>query len=145
MVLNTPALAPTADKSGSLLLWLWSGYLRKHIGLLLIALLFMAIEGSMLGALSWMMKPMFDQVFLAGDSGALWWVGLSIMGIFILRALGSMVASITMSVISQSTAANLRTDLLDHLMIQDGTFHQTHPPGFLIQRIQSDVSSINMV
>ena len=128
-----------------LLQWLWRGYLRHHLGLLLIALVFMAIEGSMLGALSYMMKPMFDSVFLAGDTGALWWVGLSIFGIFVLRALGSIVAKVMMSMISQRTAAALRNDLLAHLMSLDGSFHQTHPPGFLIQRVQADVAAVNEV
>lgn len=131
--------------SGELLRWLWRGYLHKHIGLLLLAFLFMATEGAMLGALSWMMKPMFDQVFLAGNSGAIWWVGAAILGIFVVRAGASVAQKICLAHISQNTAANLRTDLLSHMMIQDSSFHQTHPPGFLIQRVQSDVNSINDV
>ncbi|WP_204115073.1 ABC transporter transmembrane domain-containing protein [Shimia biformata] len=148
---NTPvptdktAKAPAPDQSRGLVLWLWRNYLNRYIWLLLLALLFMSIEGSMLGALSWMMQPMFDNVFLAGDLSALWSVGLMIMAIFIGRALSSIAQKVILTSISQRTAAQIRTDLLDRLMRQDNAFHQTHPPGYLIQRVQTDVQQVNNV
>jgi ATP-binding cassette subfamily B protein len=99
----------------------------------------------MLGALSWMMQPMFDQVFMAGDSSALWTVGLAILGTFVCRAVASVAQKVLLTRVSQNTAADLRTGLLDRLMLQDSSFHQTHPPGYLIQRVQTDVQSINQV
>lgn len=105
----------------------------------------MTVEGSMLGALSWMMQPMFDSVFTDGQADALWWVGVVIMTIFISRALASIAQKVILTQVSQKTAADLRTRLLDRLMRQDNAFHQTHPPGYLIQRLQSDVMQINTV
>ncbi|WP_428928414.1 ABC transporter ATP-binding protein [Marinibacterium sp. SX1] len=125
--------------------WLWDGYLRRHIGWLLVALVFMTIEGSMLGALSYMMQPMFDKVFVGGDPRAIWTVGLTITGIFALRAVSGVSQSVILTRISQLTAAALRLDLLRRMMRQDGAFHLAHPPGFLIQRIQTDVNAINDV
>lgn len=137
--------APDPDKSRALLGWVWRNYLSHHIGLLVLAVLFMAAEGSMLGALSYMMRPMFDDVFLAGNGGALGWVGGAILGVFLVRAAASIAQKYVLAIVSQRTAAHLRTDLLDHLMTLDGTFHQTHPPGFLIQRVQADVGAVNEV
>ncbi|MBR9765175.1 MAG: ABC transporter ATP-binding protein [Rhodobacteraceae bacterium] len=125
--------------------WLWKGYLRKHSWALLAAFLLMSLEGSMLGALSWMMKPMFDTVFIEGQTGAIGWVGAAILGIFIVRALASIGQKALLARIAQLNAADLRCDLLAVLMRQDGTFHQTHPPGFLIQRVQADVAAVNGV
>lgn len=125
--------------------WLWRNYLRHHIGWLLVAILFMTIEGSMLGALSYMMQPMFDRVFVGGDAGAVWNVGLTITGIFALRAVSGVSQSVLLTRIAQRTAAALRLDLLRRMMRQDGAFHLSHPPGFLIQRIQTDVNAINDV
>ncbi|WP_375175318.1 ABC transporter ATP-binding protein [Pseudooceanicola sp.] len=139
------APSPRSDEGLSLLRWLWRGYLHKHIWLLLLALAFMALEGSMLGALSWIMKPMFDEVFIQGNTGALGWVGGAILGIFFGRAVASIAQKVLLARISQRSSADMRTDLLARLMRQDGVFHQTHPPGFLIQRVQGDVSSINDV
>ena len=128
-----------------LMRWLWRSFLRKYVWLLVLAMVFMAIEGSMLGALSYMMKPMFDNVFAAGSTTALWGVGLTILGIFITRGISGMIQKVTLTYIAQNTAADVRTTLLDRLMRQDSTFHQTHPPGYLIQRVQTDVQAINGV
>lgn len=133
------------DSSVHLLGWLWRKYLHKHLWLLLAALAFMGLEGSMLGALSWMMGPMFDRVFVAGDHSAIWWVGGAILAIFIVRALASVGQKVLLALISQRSAADMRTELLDHMMEQDSAFHQTHPPGFLIQRVQADVEAVGQV
>jgi len=66
--------------------WLWRDYLRAHRGTLALALMFMVIEGGMLGFLSKMIQPMFDTVFLQGNNDALFWVGFGICGIFFVRA-----------------------------------------------------------
>jgi len=76
-------MTPPPDHSRGLLIWLWRHYLRRHLALLLTAMFFMALEGGMLGMLSWMMKPMFDRIFVAGDQSAIMWVGLAFMGIFV--------------------------------------------------------------
>ena len=42
--------APTEpDTNRGLILWLWRGYLHQHIWLLILALIFMSIEGAMFG------------------------------------------------------------------------------------------------
>ncbi|MBM1631367.1 ABC transporter ATP-binding protein [Sulfitobacter mediterraneus] len=131
--------------SGDLLRWLWKNYLKKHIGLMALATFFMIIEGSTLGALARLMEPMFDQVFVAGEKDALLWVGLVLIGIFILRAVAGVSQKVLLTRVAQRTAADMRIDLLDRMMKQDGAFHQSHPPGFLIQRVQSDVNSVGDV
>lgn len=137
--------SPTGARSSTLLIWLWRNYLHRHVGWLLVALLFMTLEGSMLGALSYMMQPMFDDIFVGGDTGAITWVALAVMGIFTLRAVSAVSQQVVLTRISQRTAAALRLDLLSRAMRQDGAFHQAHPPGFLIQRVQTDVNAINDV
>ena len=131
--------------SRALLRWLWQSYLKKHIWLLLLAVLFMAVEGATLGALARLMEPMFDTVFVAGNQSALVWVAAFLMGIFIARAIASVVQKVLLTRIAQRSAADMRIDLLNQMMLQDGAFHQTHPPGFLIQRVQSDVNVVGDV
>tara|TARA_R110002124_G_scaffold92137_2_gene234098 strand:+ start:1268 stop:3271 length:2004 start_codon:yes stop_codon:yes gene_type:complete len=143
--LAAPATAPVNYASGHLMAWLWRTYLKKHIPTLAVAVLFMILEGSMLGALSWMMQPMFDTVFVQGNGDMLIWVGVLLVGIFVVRAVSSVVQKVLLTRIAQKTAAALRIDLLDHMMKLDGAFHQSHPPGFLIQRVQQDVNAVGDV
>jgi ATP-binding cassette subfamily B protein len=125
--------------------WLWSMYLRRHTGTLAIAVVFMILEGSMLGALAYLMQPMFDQVFVAGEKSMLWWVGFILIAIFVIRAVSGVAQKVLLTRIAEKSAAALRVDLLNQLMKQDGTFHQSHPPGFLIQRVQQDVNAVGDV
>jgi len=131
--------------SAHLMRWLWRDYLKKHTKIMLVAVFFMIIEGSTLGVLAKLMEPMFDRVFVGGDRGALVWVGLVLVGIFALRALATVVQKVLLTRVAQRTAADMRIDLLDRMMRQDGAFHQSHPPGFLVQRVQSDVNAVSDV
>ncbi|MEQ9695692.1 ABC transporter ATP-binding protein [Shimia sp. SDUM112013] len=131
--------------SKGLFLWLWRNFLQKHWVMLALAMVFMALEGGMMGAISYMMMPMFDDVFAAGNADALWRVGLIILGIFLVRAVAGLIYKVMLSYIQQRSAADLRLLLLQRLMGQDNSYHQTHPPGYLIQRVQADVQSINGV
>lgn len=131
--------------SRELMGWLWTNYLRRHMGLLALAMVFMLIEGSMVGAISYMMQPMFDEIFVNGNTGALGWVSVAFLLIFSMRGIAGVCQKVVLQRISQETAAHLRMDLLGRLIRQDTSFHQSHPPGFLIQRVQVDVGSVNHV
>lgn len=128
-----------------LFLWVWQGYLRQHKKLLIAALILMMIEGSMLGLLSWMIQPMFDDVFVQGERDSLWVVGLGIMAIFLVRAITGAGQKILMTRLTQLSAAGMRRHLLAHLMALDSSYHQSHPPGVLIERVQGDVTSVNSI
>jgi ATP-binding cassette, subfamily B, bacterial MsbA len=136
----------TKPKSARELLgWLWRGYLRRHMPLLGLAMVFMFIEGAMVGAVSYMMQPMFDNVLVKGNTQALGWISVAFLFIFSIRGGAGVVQKVAMTRIAQLTAAHLRLDLLKRLIRQDISFHQTHPPGFLIQRVQLDVNAVNNV
>ncbi|SEQ46158.1 ATP-binding cassette, subfamily B/ATP-binding cassette, subfamily B, MsbA [Loktanella sp. DSM 29012] len=144
-VTDTAAGQPAADRPDitPMFRWLWRTYLRRHRKLLIAAVLLMSMEGAMLGLLSYLIKPMFDDVFIAGQTTALWGVGIAIMLIFVVRAVTSAGQKILMMRASQRAAAAMRTDLLDHLMTLDSAYHQVNPPGQLIERVQSDVTVVN--
>ncbi|MFT5650684.1 MAG: ABC-type multidrug transport system fused ATPase/permease subunit [Yoonia sp.] len=144
MMTNNTA-QPKQQNARQLFGWLWRDYLRPHRGILAATLLLMAIEGSMLGFLSWMIQPMFDNVFVQGETDALWWVGLGIMAIFCVRAVSSAGQKILMTKVSQRAAAGMRSHLLRHLMTLDGGYHQINPPGQLIERVQGDVTVVNQI
>nr|WP_238939481.1 ABC transporter ATP-binding protein [Marivita cryptomonadis] len=128
-----------------MLLWVWRGYLAKHWRLLIVAMVFMALEGGMFGALSYMMKPMFDRVFVGGEADAIMWIGLLFLGIFVVRAVASIIQKVLLTQISQLSVADIRQDLLAHLMVLDASYHQTHSPGYLMQRVEGDVDAISKV
>ena len=123
--------------------WLWRDYLRPHRRVLALAVVFMAIEGSMLGFLSWIIQPMFDNVFVQGQADMLLWVGFGILAIFCVRAVSAAGQKILMKKVSELTAAGMRSHLLRHVMTLDGGYFQINPPGQLIERVQGDVTVVN--
>lgn len=127
-----------AYASGTLFRRFWRGYLRPHVGLLALAFAMMVIEGSTLGLLSYMIEPLFDEVFAAGGGTALVWVGGAIMGLFLVRALTSTIGRWLLSKVNQRGAGEMQVDLLRHLLTLDGGFFQAHSPGKLIERVQGD-------
>ncbi|THD84503.1 ATP-binding cassette domain-containing protein [Aliigemmobacter aestuarii] len=124
---------------------LWSGYLRPHAGLMALAALFMVIEGATLGALSWLIEPLFDRVFAPGGQGALVWVGLAILGLFLTRAVTSVTAKTMLTTVAQKSSTAMQADLLAHILTLDGRFFQDNAPGALIERVQGDTIAVQGV
>ena len=135
----------TASERRKLMIWLWRSYLVRHWPLLLVAVVFMSLEGAMFGALSYTMKPMFDTVFVGGQSEYLPLVGFAFFGIFAIRAIAGVIQKVVLSKVSQESVSEIRSDLVAHLMTLDGGFHQNYSPGYLMQRIEGDVDSVNKV
>jgi ATP-binding cassette, subfamily B, bacterial MsbA len=125
--------------------WLWRGYMRPRWGLLALAVLFMAIEGSMMGALSFMMKPLFDQVFIAGQPGALGWVVAALSGAFVARALSSVGQNAVIARLHEGISADVQSGLLAHLMRLDQRFYRLNPPGMLIERVRGDTAQLRLL
>jgi len=110
--------------------------------MLALAFAIMVIEGSTLGALSYMLEPLFDQVFNSGGQAALFLVGGAIFGLFALRATTSLVSKTLLARISQQVAAQMQSGLLAHLLRLDMRFFQDNSPGALIERVQGDTKAV---
>lgn len=124
---------------------LWSGYLRPHAGWMGLAAIFMVIEGATLGALSWLIEPLFDRVFAPGGQAALIWVGLAILGLFLTRAVTSVLAKTMLTTVAQKSSTAMQADLLAHILTLDGRFFQDNAPGALIERVQGDTVAVQGV
>nr|WP_085869764.1 ABC transporter ATP-binding protein [Pseudoruegeria aquimaris] len=112
---------------------------------MLLAALFMVMEGSTLGILSYMLQPMFDLVFVGGREDALWWVGGAILGLFLVRAITNILQKTILTRVAQATSTEMQSDLVKHLMRLDSTFFQKNPPGALMERVQGDTVAVQGV
>ncbi|MDJ0826441.1 MAG: ABC transporter ATP-binding protein [Rhodobacter sp.] len=118
--------------------WLWRGYLSRHLAIIVCAVLLMAIEGGMLGLLSYMIQPMFDEVFIAGDRGAIPIVAGGVCAIFLVRALAGFGQRVLMMGVGQKVSAALQADMVAHMLRLDSAFFQDNAPGLLIERVRGD-------
>ena len=120
----------------------WRDYLRPEWGWLGLGFGLMMIEGSALGALSYLLKPLFDQVFKPGGQDALVWVGGAIFALFAVRAICVVASRTLMSSIAQRVSARMQSGLLAHILRLDQGFFHDHSPGILIERVQGDTLAV---
>lgn len=125
--------------------WLWRDYLGPRRGRLGLGLLLMAVEGSMLGALSYIIRPMFDDVFIAGDRSAVYWVAAAILGIFLVRALAAFGHKVLIQGAGLQIIASMQQNMVRHLLTLDSAFFHKNPPGTLIERVRGDTTVANQV
>jgi ABC-type multidrug transport system fused ATPase/permease subunit len=140
-----PAKDDAPYSSRRLMVRLWHGYLRRHIPMMSIAMGLMVIEGSTLGFLSYMLKPLFDQVFVGNDMQAVGWVGGVILGLFLVRAVSLMFSRTLLTRIAMQSSTDMQVDLVRHLLTLDNRFFQQNPPGSLIERVQGDTVAVQAV
>ena len=67
--------------------WLWRDHLKARLPMFAAALLFMALEGASVGALSYLVRPMFEDIHAGADMSIVWWVALAVAAVFVARAL----------------------------------------------------------
>ncbi|MEZ5752036.1 MAG: ABC transporter ATP-binding protein [Paracoccaceae bacterium] len=118
--------------------WFWRNHVRRWMPYILLAGLFMAIDGSMVGVLSALLRPMFDSALVPGQDGMILWVSLAIGGSFVLRAATALIYRTLMAYVSEKAVTGLQVSLTQHLMGLDQGFHHAHPPGQLIDRVRGD-------
>ncbi|MED5531886.1 MAG: ABC transporter ATP-binding protein, partial [Pseudomonadota bacterium] len=122
--------------------WFWEKYFRKYAAILIIGIVFMTLEGGMLGLLSYSIKAMFDDVFVPSNKAALLSVGLIIFAIFLLRALSGLIQRLIVTWVSQKVEKALQESLLEKLINLDMDFFNKVSPGVLIERMRVDTRAV---
>ena len=128
--------------STELIGWLWHTYMKRHTTRIIAAFVFMAIQGSMLGLLSFMIQYVFDDVLGPGDSSQLLSVGGAVLLVFALRGVSGFIQRVIMTSIGARMLYDLQNDAMRHVLSLDSTFFEDNPPGQLIARVNGDTRAI---
>ena len=131
------------DDKKPLFKWFWSLYVREHFGPLFVALIFMSIEGSMLGLLSYSIKFLFDDVLVSKDTSSILFVAVVIFSIFSIRALAGFVHRLLTVNVCQKIIKVIQDRMVAHLLDMDAGFHQKNSPGILMDRVRADSKALS--
>ncbi len=131
------------DDKKPLFKWFWSLYVREHFGLLFTALIFMSIEGSMLGLLSYSIKFLFDNVLVSKDTSSILIVAVVIFSIFSIRAIAGFVHRLLTVNVCQKIVKVIQDRMVAHLLNMDVGFHQKNSPGTLMDRVRADSKALS--
>jgi ATP-binding cassette, subfamily B, bacterial MsbA len=134
--------AGTAREQWSLVRRLWGDHVRRHLPALLVAVVFMTIEGASLGAFAWLVRPLFDGLFTEGSMADVAWVGALIAGLFVLRAVSGFTQRIIVVTVGLKVTTDLQGRLVGHMLGLDQRFFQDNSPGSLIERVRGDTLAL---
>ncbi|MFP5348525.1 MAG: lipid A export permease/ATP-binding protein MsbA [Gammaproteobacteria bacterium] len=118
------------------------GYAWPYKWVFAIAIVGMAILATTSAALSWVMKPLVDQGFVARDPSAIQIIPLLIIGIIAVRALGTILGQYGISWVGRRVTFDLRLAMFGHLMRLPSGFYDVHPLGGLLSKLIFDVEQI---
>lgn len=124
------------------LYWIWRDYLKSRVPIFLLALAFMVLEGASVGALSYLVRPMFDGIHQGADMAIVWWVAFAVAGVFVTRALAGFAHRVILNWQAEKIVAALQSDILTHVMRLDLAYFLKNPPGGLIERIRGDTAAV---
>ena len=107
----------------------------------------MAIEGSMLGLISYSVKELFDSVFVPQDRSSVWFVGILIFSIFSIRAIAGFLQRSLILKAGIEIVSKLQKNISAHIIDLDYEFFFKNSPGDLIERIKGDgqIIQVNFV
>ncbi|MCC7416908.1 MAG: ABC transporter ATP-binding protein [Acidobacteria bacterium] len=90
--------------------------------------------------LAWLIRPIFDSVLPAQQLVAL--TAWLLVGVYVLKGLGSYVSSYLMADVGQRVVMDLRNALYRHILGQSAGFFAQRTTGLLASRISNDVNQV---
>lgn len=116
--------------------------LQGQAGVLTLAVFGMAMEAATGPALSALMKPILDGAIVERQADVIRWVPLALVGIFVLRALGSYLSASCMAQIGARLVRDLRRKMFAQLLNIPAETHDHTPSSDFLARITSHVQGV---
>jgi ATP-binding cassette, subfamily B, multidrug efflux pump len=118
-------------------------YVRPYMGLVLGALVLLALEGATAVVGPWLTRRVIDDAIPAGDVGFVRLAAFALAGALAVQFLCSYGETMLTGLLGQRVMRDLRTELFAKLQSLSISFFDRNPAGRLITRVTSDVESLN--
>jgi ATP-binding cassette, subfamily B, bacterial MsbA len=105
-----------------------------------VAVVCMLLYSGTNGLMPYLVRSVFDDVFVHKQEWALRVLPLAIVGVFVFRGVASFGHLYLMEWIGQRVLADVRSRLNAHLLAMPLSFYQRHPTGTLLSRMTNDVA-----
>ena len=114
---------------------------RAYLPRYLVAFLFMALVAACTALSAWMMRDVIDKIFVEQSRGALVWIPVAVMAIFLVKGVASFLQEVSLTRIGNRFIAEMQKRTFDHVLQMDMAFYQRHPSSDLITRITQGASA----
>jgi len=116
-------------------------YVRPYRGVFACAVLGMLLVASTDVMLLRIVQPLLNNIGNV-DTQALWWLPYGVVGVFLLRGIGSYVSEYGLAWIGSRVVYDLRCEASEHLLRLPTPFYDATSAGFLLSRITFDAQQI---
>jgi subfamily B ATP-binding cassette protein MsbA len=116
------------------------GYAAPYRGRLAAAFTGMLVYAVGSAGLAWLVRPIFDNVLPNQERLAA--TAWAIVGVYLLKGIGSYVSSYLMADVGQRVVTDLRNALYRHILGQSAAFFAQRTTGQLMSRITNDVGQV---
>jgi subfamily B ATP-binding cassette protein MsbA len=116
-------------------------YVRPYRGVLGGAVAGMVLVASTDVMMLRIVQPLLNNIG-AVDADATWWLPFAIVGVFVLRGIGSYVSEYGLAWIGSRVVFDLRCEASDHLLRLPTPFYDASSAGFLLSKITFDAQQI---
>jgi subfamily B ATP-binding cassette protein MsbA len=116
------------------------GFAKPYRGRLVAALAAMVVYGVAQAAIAALIKPIFDEVLPRGERLSA--VAAAILGLYILKGLGTYLSALWMTDVGQRVVHDLRHQLFRHILNQSAAFFSRQTTGRLLSRLTNDVAQV---
>lgn len=117
-------------------------YLKPYKKRFAFAMLCMAIFSGLTGATMWLIKNIFDRIFVARDIQMLYTVTLLIPVFFLVKGLAAYGQNYTLSYITQNVVCRIRNELFEKLVGLSHLFYVNNSTPRLMARVTNDVAAL---
>ena len=116
-------------------------YVRPYRGVFAFAIVGMLLVASTDVMMLRIVQPLLNNIG-AVDAESTWWLPFAIVGVFVLRGIGSYVSEYGLAWIGSRVVFDLRCEASDHLLRLPTPFYDATSAGFLLSKITFDAQQI---
>lgn len=117
-------------------------YMRRYKFYFFIVLIGLVMAAGGTAGMSYMIKPMMDEIFIDKNEEMLYFLPIILIGVFMTKGIGRYIQAYFTTYIGQSIIKTVRDELLERLLRMEMDFFNRNQKGMLLSRITSDTGRI---
>jgi len=118
---------------------LWHDAIRRYVGWIYLAVVLMGVLAAANAFTAYLMKPIFDDIFIGKKEHLLWPVGLLVVGTFFVKGMANYGQAMLMNHVGLKIIADMHNRLFAHVTSLDLSFFHNTPIGTIVSRFMADI------
>jgi subfamily B ATP-binding cassette protein MsbA len=118
------------------------GYVRPYWRPFALSILGLVITAATEPAVAALFKPLLDQSFVARDPQGILWMPAALVGLFLVRGIGSYMGDIGIAWVGGRVVYDLRCRLFERILSLPTAFFDQHSAGAVISKVTYDVNQV---